>query len=122
MHRSFGIYFLLYTVCRGHCENLQLDVSSVESDIDTASLSKAESEPFLQDESPVGNTSDGVCLTLPSFPKISEPHFLWGDVDGNSFSSLLEHMKKFVHWRENVFLLLFGKSGKMFVSELAHFI
>ena len=71
-------------------------MSSVESDTDVASLSEAESVPSSWNESSVGDTSDAdldpVCLTLPSFSRISSknPQFLWGDVDGNSFSSLLD--------------------------------
>ena len=100
-------------------------MSSVESDTDVASLSEAESVPSSWYESSVGDTSDAdldpVCLTLPSFSRISEnPQFLWGDVDGNSFSSLLDQIyEEVVHWRRNAHSLPFGKGGKVFVSELA---
>ena len=47
--------------------------------------------------------------------------FLWGDIDGNMFSSLLDQVyNEIVHWRRNIFHLPTGRGGKMFVSELSH--
>ena len=46
---------------------------------------------------------------------------MWGDVDGNTFSSLLDQVyDEIVHWRRKIFPLPTGKGGKMFVSELSH--
>ena len=46
---------------------------------------------------------------------------MWGDVDSNSFTSLLDQVyNEIVHWRRNIFPLPSGRSGKMFVSELSH--
>ena len=61
-------------------------------------------------------------MTLPNFVRITgNSHFVWGDVDGNSFSSHLDQVyNEIVHWRRNIFLLPTGRSGKIFVSELSH--
>lgn len=118
---------------RGRCENFedsspQPAVSSlIQSDLSTSSFSEDESELSLPIESEADATStrsdlvEPVDLTFPSFVKIPEnPQFVWGDVDGNSFVSLLDQVyDEIVHWRRNIFSLPTGRSGKMFVMELS---
>ncbi len=49
-----------------------------------------------------------------------DPKFTWGTHDGQSFSTVLTAAyDKVVHWRPNLFLVPFGKTGKQFVLELA---
>ena len=43
---------------------------------------------------------------------------MWGDIDGENFSSVLDQVyKEKVHWRRNIFPLPTGRSGKLFVAE-----
>ena len=50
---------------------------------------------------------------------MAEPTFVWNDVDGVSFSSLVKSCYDVVHWRRNVFKVPFGKVGASFVREQA---
>ena len=57
---------------------------------------------------------------LPSFDAISESTFVWGVLDGRSFSeSIISCYNEIVHWRQNVFKVPTGKVGNLFVPELA---
>ena len=133
--RSGSVCLNCLPLRQGHCENCeepeedlipQPVVSSVQHDIDVPSFSEDESELL---SSPDGSAAvdDSVSdltqsnLTLPTFVTMSEDsHFVWGDVDGNSFSSNLDQVyNEIVHWRRNIFPLPTGRAGKMFVSELA---
>ena len=115
---------------RGRCENCeesspQPAVSSIQHDVDTPSVSEDESDYLSSDGSAAESTEASGCadpdLTFPSFVKIAEnSNFVWGDVDGNSFTSLLDQVyNEIVHWRRNIFPLPTGRSGKLFVSELS---
>ena len=57
---------------------------------------------------------------LPDPTPISEPSFLWGNVDS---ATLIDHMNdaydEVVHWKMNLFLVPFGSVGKSFIAELA---
>ena len=82
-------------------------MSSIQHDIDTPSFSEDESDSLSSD----GSAAEDA---FPSFSKITENlHFVWGDVDGNSFTSLLDQVyNEIVHWRRNIFSLPTGRSGK----------
>ena len=101
-------------------------MSSIQHDVDTPSVSEDESDSLSSDGSAAESTEASGCadpdLTFPSFVKIAEnSNFVWGDVDGNSFTSLLDQVyNEIVHWRRNIFPLATGRSGKLFVSELSH--
>ena len=57
---------------------------------------------------------------LADFCPMAEPTFVWNDVDGVSFSSLVKSCYDVVvHWRRNVFKVPFGKVGASFVREQA---
>lgn len=57
---------------------------------------------------------------LPAHLKLSEPAFIWGQVDGPStVEAINAAYAESVHWRRNVFAVPSGKSGKSFVLELA---
>ena len=46
--------------------------------------------------------------------------FLWNNVSGEQVCDfLISAYEQVVHWRRNVFLIPFGKPGKLFVKELA---
>ena len=105
--RSGSVCLTCLPLRQGHCENCkepeedlipQPVVSSVQHDIDVPSFSEDESELL---SSPDGSAAvdDSVSdltqsdLTLPTFVTMSEDsHFVWGDVDGNSFSSNLDQV------------------------------
>ena len=114
-----------------NCEEPEEDssqpaVSSIQHDIDAPSLSEDESELFSSPEESAA--VDGLApeiagsgSTLPIFVRITENlNFVWGDVDDNAFTSLLDQVyNKIVHWRRNIFSLPTGRGRKMFVSELS---
>ena len=57
---------------------------------------------------------------LANFCPMAEATFVWNDVDGVSFSTLVKSCYEVVvHWRRNVFKVLYGKSGASFVREEA---
>ena len=60
---------------------------------------------------------------VPDFADFSpkaELNFLWNDIDGKSFSSLVKSCyDEIVHWRRNVFKVLCGKISASFVCEQA---
>ena len=65
--------------------------------------------------------------TEPNQPKPdSSPKcqiFYWGTVEGEKFSKDLDFVyEKIVHWRQNLFLLPTGKSGKKFIREMTRLI
>ena len=130
--RSGSACFNCLPFRRGHCENCEEAgedlsprpaVSSIQLDIDALSFSEEASElSSSSDESaavdsPVSESES----TLPSFVRIADNlNFVWGDVDGATFSSLLDQVyNEIVHWRRNIFPLPTGGGGKMFVCELS---
>ena len=51
---------------------------------------------------------------------MSEPDFLWGEVDGKQFACALNRVyEEVVQWRRNLFKVPSGKAGKAFVRELS---
>ena len=57
---------------------------------------------------------------LPASRSVSESNFTWGELDGKSFSNLIDTAhSEVVHWRRNLFLVPSGRAGKAFVTELA---
>ena len=130
--RSGSACFNCLPFRRGHCENCEEAredlsprpaVSSIQLDIDALPFSEEASElSSSSDESaavdsPVSESES----TLPSFVRIADNlNFVWGDVDGTTFSSLLDQVyNEIVHWRRNIFPLPTGRGGKMFVCELS---
>ena len=58
---------------------------------------------------------------LPEYEPLSaEANFVWGNVDGVTFSSAVNAAyAETVHWRRNLFMVPSGKAGKEFVQEQA---
>ena len=64
------------------------------------------------------------CAGVPALPAVlsaNTPNFLWGSsLDGSEFcdriSTAYDHI---VHWRNNLFMVPFGKAGTNFVIELS---
>ena len=61
--------------------------------------------------------------TVPDFADflpMAKPNFLWNDIYGESFSSLVKSCyDEVVHWRRNVFKVPHGKVGVSFVRKQA---
>ncbi len=54
---------------------------------------------------------------LPAHTQSSPPNFVWGNLDGQQFTMLLDTVyTKVVHWRRNCFSVPFCKAGKDFVT------
>jgi len=59
-------------------------------------------------------------IQLLSFSVMSPPTFMWEEVEGEFFvKEITVAYDIVVHWRHNLFVVLFGKVGKAFVQELA---
>jgi hypothetical protein len=58
---------------------------------------------------------------LPTFLPLNKPNFRWSEsIDGQTFVDLVvKAYEDVVHWRQNVFSVPSGKTGKEFVGELA---
>ena len=57
---------------------------------------------------------------LPPFSVMSDPSFMWNDTHGADFVQQISSAYDVaVHWRRNLFLVPFGRVGKVFVVELA---
>ena len=102
--------------CFENCEESppQSVVSSFTNNSDAHSPSENEFEFLSPDGSATEDAFDVESdSTLPSFVRITDNlHFMWSDVDGNSFVSLLDQAyDEIVHWKGNVFPLPAGTSG-----------
>ena len=54
---------------------------------------------------------------------MAEPNFLWNDIDGESFSSLVKSCyDEVVRWRRNVYKVPYGKVSASFVYGQARFL
>ena len=54
------------------------------------------------------------------FPALQPPNFTWGSSNGENFcTSINVAYEEVVHWRQNVFQVPSGSSGRAFVMELA---
>ena len=57
---------------------------------------------------------------LPPFCSMSEPSFMWDDMEGTDFVQQISLVyDAVVLWRRNLLLVPFGKVGGVFVQELA---
>ena len=57
---------------------------------------------------------------LPTYPSISPPSFLWNDVSGSDFSTMINSAyNEAIHWRRNLFSVPVGKAGCRFVQKLS---
>ena len=73
------------------------------------------SDPNAVDNAPIPHVGN-----LPHYKESNPPNFMWGDIDGDTFTSLIsEAYNKVVHWRRNIFRVPSGKAGKSFVNELS---
>ena len=82
-------------------------------------LSSSSDESATVDSPASGSTESE--STLSSFVRIADnSNFVWGDVNSETFSSLLDQVyNEIVHWRRNIFPLPTGRGGKcLFVSSL----
>lgn len=71
------------------------------------------------DDTPVHgpDESDNSCMA----PGDRETDYVWGEVDGKTFTMLMEGAyAEVVHWRRNIFNVPSGSVGKDFVRELSH--
>ena len=70
-----------------------------------------------------GSSADFERDFIPSLPPpvpMTEPTFLWGAMDGASFSAVISKAYcEVVHWRKQFFPVPQGHAGKAFVAELA---
>ena len=57
---------------------------------------------------------------LPTFEMLGPPNFIWGELDGTTFTRLIDKAyNEIIHWRRNLFKIPHGKAGTLFVNELA---
>ena len=71
-------------------------------------------------ESSEVNTAETIIPTMPCCQHTNEPNFMWGTVDGTSFSKAINSAYyQAIHWRHNLFQVPWGKVGTSFVTELA---
>ena len=65
-------------------------------------------------QQPSGNFTDPWPL-----PTCSQPDFQWGQLDGQTFSEMVDTTYNVtIHWKCNIFLLPSGAAGKSFIQEL----
>ena len=95
------------------------------SSLSPSSLSLSSSSPSSPSpSSPLLTTrvdSHETLYSLPDYPPLLNLNFMWGNLDGISFTNAIHNAhKEVVHWRRNIFKVPSGRVGKSFVSELAH--
>ena len=57
--------------------------------------------------------------SLPSFTAVQEPSLKWGEVDGATFTEVIDHAyAETVHWHRNLLKVPLGKGCKAFVLEM----
>ena len=68
-------------------------------------------------QQPAGDSSD---YTDPwPLPTCSQPYFQWGQLDGQTFSQMIDTAYiDTIHWKRNIFLLPSGAPGKSFIQEI----
>ena len=67
-----------------------------------------------------GAAASPFAAQLPPFRSMSEPSFMWGNMEGTDFVQQISlAYDTVVHWRRNLLLVPFGKVGRAFVQELA---
>ena len=70
-------------------------------------------ENQCRDSPTTDKTPPAVPITIPDAPPNQQPtNFRWGSLKGVEY-------KEVIHWRQNVFLIPSGSTGKAFVSEIA---
>ena len=58
--------------------------------------------------------------SLPHFPDMADPVFVWGSFDGPTCASnITACYEEAVHWKPNLFCLPSGRVGETFVAELS---
>ena len=126
--------------CQGHCENAPADPPDDDSQSDNSSfIPPMEAEGQISDQretflfsaphgspspsiSPLLTSADSsdIIYSLPNYPPLPTPNFMWGNCDGVSFTNAIHSAyKEVVHWRRNIFKVPSGRVSKSFVSELA---
>ena len=129
----------------GHCSNMEVVSDANEhsctlssllmvpstDDIDgiTVDMNAPENGPCSSPESvavcndvtaPSILDSQAPSFSLPPFRPVQEADYTWGDMSGQVFTKLInEAYSQIVHWRQNIFMVPSGSSGKRFVAELA---
>ena len=60
-------------------------------------------------------------VSLPMYPPVADPKFVWGTIDSVSFIRSLDatYTCKVKHWIRNSFMVPQSSTGRAFVSELA---
>ena len=104
------------------CPSRSASASSAALNSPPTTQCRCESNGYVQVcDSDNGNRHISCTPRLPEFSKSAEPNFQWGNLDGEDFvHATLSAYAEVVHWRRNLFLVPYGKIGKMFVKELAH--
>ena len=108
----------------GRCENQEADSRtgpSSAASVNTVSSIEDLSVPSVASNvNPMRNISASA-HPLPPFLPLNKPNFRWSEsVDGQAFVDLVvKAYEDVVHWRQNVFSVPSGKTGKEFVGELA---
>ena len=108
----------------GQCRNQQHS-----DELNSQSLSVASSLPSHSSPPCVSSSSGEVNLIntfnianrAPQVPMTLLPaNYHWGDLDGSSLEQTINAASEVVvHWRQNTFLVPYGKGGCQFVRELA---
>ena len=110
---------------RGHCDNLversEVRCDSAEASNQGQDVYNAEfaTEPSIT--VPInGQSQFDPSPALPAFECLPQPNFVWGEVEGGKFSTVInEAYEDITDWRRNLFKVPSGKAGKAFVTEIA---
>ena len=69
----------------------------------------------------LGLSATDPVVPLPEYTVMPDPLFVWGDLDGPTFSLQIRSCyAEVVHWKRNLFKIPSGKTGAAFVRELSH--
>ena len=142
----YSVYYIQCVVCIGACQNTQswsrtssspanpdntdhvpgsaifVNSHSFDSVSTTCPTSSRVSPIVLRplSSSTQETSAQSAVPSLPDYSSMADPFFVWGSLDGPSFSSLIRSCyDEVVHWRRNIFKIPSGKAGTSFVRELA---
>ena len=128
---------------RGQCENIPVTTLPNDSAVTTDVLptqaiqeTTLETAPSSPPDSPDSTPTEPTCSRvgqehvsrnggrwfddLPHFCSSAEPNFIWGEVGGMVFRSVLNRIyDETVHWSRNLFKIPSGKAGTAFVREVS---
>ena len=104
--RSGNICIDCLPLRRGHCDNLvdrsevrcdSAEASNQGQDVYNAELATEPSEPIT---APLNGQSQIDPLpVLPAFERLPQPNFVWGEVEGGKFSTVINEVyEDIIHW------------------------